>query len=123
MNDIQNREDILRLVNSFYDHASLDPLLGPIFYPLTRSDHWPSHITRISYFWEALIFDRPVYNGNAFAPHAHMSLDQHHFDRWINLFHAEIDAMFKGPNADKAKQKSVEISAIFLAKLKHGSSN
>ncbi|MEQ9188520.1 MAG: group III truncated hemoglobin [Cryomorphaceae bacterium] len=115
--DISGRGDIELLVDAFYAKATKDVLLGPIFIPIMQSGRWDEHVTRIYDFWHSLLLDEPKYQGNAFAPHAHMPLEQRHFDRWVALFHATVDAHFAGANADKAKLKSTEIAAIFLHKI------
>ena len=32
MNDIRNKEDIVILVDAFYDQVKFDPLIGPVFF-------------------------------------------------------------------------------------------
>ena len=115
--DISSRPDVQLLVDSFYAKATKDVLLSPIFFPIMQSGRWSEHVERIYDFWHSLLLEEPVYQGNAFAPHAHMPLEQRHFDRWISLFHATVDELFIGVTADKAKSKSQEIAGIFLHKI------
>ena len=47
--DLRSRDDVARLVRSFYRDAAMDDRLGPIF-SAARVD-WPAHIDRLTDFW------------------------------------------------------------------------
>ena len=47
--DVQTRDDVERLVRSFYRDAAMDDLLGPIF--AAAGVDWPSHINRLTDLW------------------------------------------------------------------------
>jgi hemoglobin len=36
------------------------------------------------------------------------------FDRWLQLFHASVDALFAGPGAEEAKLRASRIAMVML---------
>ena len=51
MKDIENREDIVTLLTSFYDKASKDEVIGSKFDHLNMAEH----IEVIANFWESIL--------------------------------------------------------------------
>ena len=54
MKDIENREDVVKLVDTFYENVLKDEQLAPIFGP--SEHHWEQHIIRVYNFWENWLF-------------------------------------------------------------------
>ena len=86
---IVSSEEIKILVDSFYDKAKLDDLLGPIFDKVLH-DHWPKHLEKMYRFWGTVLIEEHSYNGSPFPPlcirfHFHHSL---HF--WNKVPHETI---------------------------------
>ena len=112
MNDIQNRNDIQLLVNTFYDKIRMDEILGPIFSPTIPNDHWPAHLEKLTDFWETNIFGNPVFKGNPVEAHRNVdkkmnySISQEHFGIWLNIWFTTLDSLFEGENAMKAKNRA-----------------
>ena len=52
--EIENRADVFFLVDTFYTKIRADDLLGPIFNGVI--DDWPSHLERLTDFWETNLF-------------------------------------------------------------------
>lgn len=113
--DISNRSDIVRLVDSFYDAVRVDDLIGPVFDEVAHVD-WHTHLPRMYDFWDAVLFGRSGFKGQPLAVHIDLArrttLGQREFLRWLDLFHATVDASFQGTLAEEAKARATSIAAI-----------
>lgn len=116
MADIETRDDIIKLVDTFYEKIGADPMLGPAFNDVAKID-WPSHLPRMYDFWETILFGRPLYKGNPAEVHNQLSekmknhgteLTREHFDHWINLFQETVDELFEGERANRAKKSAYQ---------------
>src|SRR5436190_23823172 len=92
---ILSSEEIKILVDSFYDKAKLDDLLGPIFDKVLH-DHWPKHLEKMYRFWGTVLIEEHSYNGSPFPPHAVLPIAEQHFERWLELFKETIHEHFEG---------------------------
>ncbi|MEO9483435.1 MAG: group III truncated hemoglobin [Ekhidna sp.] len=121
MRDIETSEDLHELVSSFYSQAKTDEMLGPIFHQFV--DDWEPHIQKVASFWEATLFSSGSYKGNPLALHlevdktVHHSLEQEHFNKWVDIWHQTTDTLFSGENAEKAKQRASNIANIMFIKI------
>lgn len=113
--DISTFEDIQLLVNTFYGKIRIDELLGGIFAGIISD--WEPHLQKMYRFWQSILLGENTYNGRPFPPHAQMRLQQHHFDRWLKLWHETLDENFNGPVADEAKMRAKSIANIFVSKI------
>ncbi|MFN8291077.1 MAG: group III truncated hemoglobin [Chitinophagaceae bacterium] len=118
--DIKNREDIERLVRTFYEQVKADPLIGPLFTEIARIN-WEKHLPVMFDFWENTIFFTGTYTGNPMAAHQRLHqlapLKKEHFDRWLTLFTGTVDELFAGEKAILAKQRALSISTIMQIKI------
>ena len=118
--DIQNRADIELLVNSFYDKIKQDRQLGFIFNDIAKVN-WSTHLPVMYNFWENIIFHTGSYEGNPMNLHLHLHgikrLNKEHFQQWILLFNNTVNSLFKGKNADLAKNRTASIADIIMNKL------
>ncbi len=119
MDDITNKDDVIKFVNSFYEKVKLDDLIGPIFNQRIELDNWPSHLDKLSGFWNTVLFGVPDYRGNPFSHHVDLNINTDHFDRWIQLFKKTIQSNFEGPKATEAMEKADKMRVMFESKLKH----
>jgi len=114
--DIQNRADIVKLVDQFYQKVGTDPLLKDIFN--TRlAGHWDAHLEKMYNFWETILLDNHSYIGSPFMPHASLPIEKVHFDHWISLFFITMDELYTGPKAEEAKLRAKKMSEMFQHKL------
>lgn len=113
MKEITQREDIILLVNSFYDKVKQDDLLGPLF---THVD-WPHHLPVMYNFWSSMLLDEQSYQGNPFQKHVALAISASHFDRWLELFHQTVDENFIGDKANEVKDRSRSIAGVWQYKL------
>lgn len=109
-----DRDDVARLVRAFYRDVATDDLLGPIFEGM--GVHWPTHVDTLTDFWAwQLLGETGAYRGNplrAHEPvHARFPLTDAHYERWLELFTATIDAELSGPIADVARARAARMAA------------
>lgn len=111
--DLQDRDDIERLVVAFYRYAAMDELLGPVF--VAAHVDWPGHIDTLTDFWAWQLLGERGYEGNplrAHEPvHARTPFSDAHYDRWLDLFVSTIDEHFAGPVAEVAKGRAKKMAA------------
>lgn len=115
-NDIKTREDVVFMVDSFYEKVNNDSRLSPIFNGFAEVD-WDEHLPKMYSFWNTLIFSTPDYKGNPFAAHVPLPVSKIHFDTWISIFTQNIDEHFAGAIAESTKQRAASIATIFQSKL------
>lgn len=113
--EIQSREEIEELVDSFYGKVQKDELLGPIFNSVI--DQWPVHLEKMYKFWSTVLLYERSYRGSPFLPHAVLPIEKKHFDQWLKLFHETLDEKFTGKIAEEAKWRSVKMAEMFQIKL------
>tara|TARA_B100000965_G_scaffold402759_2_gene429421 strand:- start:871 stop:1272 length:402 start_codon:yes stop_codon:yes gene_type:complete len=109
MPSIQNREDISQLVHCFYAKVRIHPVLGPIFNHHIAADEWPSHLEKLTDFWESNLFGVSKFRGSPSAKHIKVDrqmnhqISQKHFGLWLQLWLETIDELYEGEMAQKAK--------------------
>ncbi|MDF1814731.1 MAG: group III truncated hemoglobin [Verrucomicrobiales bacterium] len=118
--DLENREDINRLVHDFYGRVRADDLLGPVFDDIAGVD-WDTHIPKIADFWETALFRTGNYKGNPLRPHLLLSLqttmDREKFQRWLELFFETVDSHFQGENAGHIKRIAADMAEVMQARI------
>jgi len=119
-NDIQNRKDIEKLVDVFYDKVKADSTIGYFFTEIVKVN-WDKHLPRMYDFWENILFQSGTFTGNPMARHQQISeqskITDAHFAQWIFLFDAAVDELFEGDNALLIKQRAKSIAFIMLSKV------
>lgn len=124
--DIESREDVEVLVNSFYSRVQQDDLIGPIFNDVAKVD-WGHHLPKMYDFFETIILGHKGFKGNPMETHFKLNrqfpLKPEHFDQWKSLFFATIDELFEGLNASEAKQKATSIADLMFYKINNLSGN
>ena len=67
-------------------------------------------------FWDSVMFGRTAFKGNPLVVHRDLarraSLTTAEFDRWLELFHGAVDALFAGPFAEEAKSRASRIAVV-----------
>lgn len=123
MKDIQNREDIVLLITSFYTKVRKDEMIGFIFEDVAKVD-WDSHLPMMFSFWESTLFGTGNYSGSTMDIHQQLNskvkLTQEHFKCWEELFHTTVNELFNGENAEKIKQRATSIKTIMELKICFG---
>jgi hemoglobin len=113
--DITSRADIEQFVDAFYARVRRDDILGPIFDDVAQTD-WDEHLPKMYDFWQTVLFGVSAFRGNPLGVHlalnSQVSLDKVAFGRWLELFHATIDAAFCGPCAEETKVRAARIAGV-----------
>ena len=120
MKDIENKEDIKLMVDSFYGLVQKDALLGPIFNGVIK-DGWTAHLETMCRFWQTVLLHEFAYKGSPFLPHKKLPLELHHFERWLFHFNNSMDENFAGNIAEEAKWRAQKMAQMFLYKLNNNS--
>jgi hemoglobin len=109
MSDIETRQDIELLVNTFYDKVKQDETIGFIFQQIIGAD-WSQHLPIMYAFWETIILHKAGYTGNPVKKHIDIDqkipLQEEHYTRWVALWTATVNSLFTGVNADEIKNRA-----------------
>ena len=116
MKQIETRQDISRLVNTFYAQIRKHEFLGAIFNSHIAEEQWPAHLEKLTDFWETILFGVPKFKGNPSMKHLIVDknlgygITQTHFNQWVELWHKTINSMFEGELAIRAKEASEQMA-------------
>jgi hemoglobin len=119
--EIQNRADVFLLVKQFYAKVRNDEMLGPIFN--NAIDDWPTHLERLTDFWESNIFFVAKFKGNPILKHRlvdaqnQYNIEPLHFGVWLRHWFATIDTYFYGERATLAKNRARNMSNLLYVKM------
>ncbi|MFN4885760.1 MAG: group III truncated hemoglobin [Bacteroidota bacterium] len=102
MTDIVSKEDVVILVNAFYERVLQDDVLGPFFKHVNFEKHKPKMI----HFWSFVLLDEPGYTTNITEVHQHLHANMQAYMHWNDLFSETVNAHFTGPNAEAAKLRA-----------------
>ena len=120
MADITSREDLVTLVNNFYDRVKVDEVIGHIFNTIIGDD-WSVHLPIMYTFWNTVLFGAEGYKGQAIGKHVEIDrkipLRPEHFERWISLWRETVDDLFEGPNATRIKEKALTMLQLIQFKV------
>jgi hemoglobin len=111
--DIENADDIAKLVREFYARVYQDEILRPLFADVARVD-LEQHLPKMNRFWGTVLLGEQSYRGNPMKVHhalnALQPLEDQHFERWLSLFRSTVDRLFQGPRAERAKESARRVS-------------
>lgn len=118
--DIASRDDIVRLVDTFYERVRGDDVIGPVFNDVARVD-WAVHLPKMYDFWDSVLFGRSGFKGDPLRVHVALArrtpMGSRQFDRWVALFSATVDELFGGPVADLAKLRASRIAVTMQQQI------
>ena len=121
MKDIDSRDDIVFLVDSFYKRVVTDELIGVFFTSIVKLD-WDVHIPIMYDFWETTLLGNIKYKGNPMIKHIELNKQKEllplHFDRWLLLWETTIKENFVGKRTDEAIRKANQIGEVMKSKIK-----
>ena len=119
--EIENRQDVFFLVDTFYTKVRADKLLGPIFNEAI--DYWTAHLERLTDFWETNLFLARKYDGNPMQVHKKLdvtnnnTITQEHFGKWLELWLTTVKELFYGEKAEKAINSARNISFMLFLRI------
>lgn len=113
--DIQNREDLFLLMQSFYNRLLADKSIGYLFTDIAKID-MSHHLPLLVDFWDMVLFQSKTYQRNPMQVHLALNkkspLQKHHFDTWLRYFNDTMDELFAGEIASMAKERALSIATI-----------
>lgn len=117
--DIVDREDLIKIVDVFYDKIKADHQIGYLFTEVAEVN-WEKHLPKMYDFWENILFHTAKYEGNPMLKHKELhqksTMSTVHFNRWNKLFTETVDSLFKGLKAEEIKNRAMNISSTIMYK-------
>ena len=118
--DILGRDEIVRLVDRFYEKVRDDETLGFIFDKVAQVD-WPAHLPKMYDFWQTVLFRDGGFRGDPIGKHARLvpltNMGREQFDRWLVLFEETVDELFTGENAEHIKRCAADMAKVIHSKI------
>jgi hemoglobin len=119
--DIENRDDLLLLMQAFYKKLLSDNSINYLFTDVAKINI-EHHFTVLVDFWDSILFQSGTYQKNAMQPHIALHqkspLQKHHFETWLGYFKQTVDELFEGQNAFVIKERAVSIATVMQIKIK-----
>lgn len=119
--DISGRDDLRRIIHSFYDLLLGHERMHPIFRQFEEKDLRTEHENTLVDFWDGVLFFSGTYKKNAMEPHRLLHekspLLQEHFDIWMTLFRRAADLHFEGENTEVLKNRALSIATVMQLKF------
>lgn len=117
--DIENRDDLLVLMEQFYKKLLADDSINYLFTDIAKID-LEHHLPVLVDFWDGILFQSDTYKKNAMQPHLDLHrkspLQKHHFNTWLNYFTQTVDELFGGEKAFLAKERARSIATVMQIK-------
>lgn len=121
MKDIENTDDLYRLVNEFYKKLLSDSSISYIFTDVVKinlEEHLPILVT----FWSQSLFNTGGYFNNLTQMHLDISkkeyLTPELFKIWLNHFNTTVNELFTGLNTEKIKTQALNIATVLEIKTR-----
>lgn len=125
MKDIETREDVVRLVDTFYAQI-LESEIAFIFTDVAKLD-FKAHMPIMYDFWSTMLLSDRSYSGNPMikhiALHQKTPLGEKEFNVWLTLFCETVERLFEGPKADEAMMRARSIAGLMQHKVAQFSSH
>lgn len=119
MKDIETREDVKWLVDTFYEQI-LESEIAHIFTDVAQLD-FEAHMPVMYDFWSTMLLSDRSYSGNPMIKHIHLHqktpLGEHEFNVWLTLFCNTVQHLFEGPKADEAMMRARSIAGLMQHKV------
>ena len=114
--DIENRDDIYKLVKHFYGKLMNDAEMHHFFLDFKKSELLETHLQTLVDFWDNILFYSGGYRKNAMQPHLNLHhknpIAEKHFNSWLSMFNSSIDELFEGEVAWIAKNRAQKMSTM-----------
>ena len=122
--DILSADDVKILVDSFYDKVVKDDLIAKYFTEIAKVN-WATHMPQMYAFWNGVLLGEPGFTGRPMMKHIKVHyqepIESQHIDRWIQLWHETLDALFEGPTVSEAKRRAGLMRELMLFKFEQAS--
>jgi hemoglobin len=118
--DIENREDLLLLVEEFYKKLLADESINYMFTDVAKIDML-HHLPVLVDFWDMVLFQADTYRKNALQLHLNLHrqspIKKEHFETWLTYFSQTVNDLFEGEKALLAKQRAQSIATVMQVKI------
>jgi hemoglobin len=118
--DLDNRLEIEKMVDLFYEKVNKDDKISFFFSDVVKVD-WQKHLPKMYDFWESVILGHNTYSGNPMGVHLNLNekstISKEHFDRWLFLFNKNLDENFKGKYTEMARQRALSVATVMQLKI------
>jgi len=118
--DILNREDLEKVLDLFFENIKTDETLNHFFFEIVKVD-WEKHMGQMCDFWENVLFYSGDYQGKPIDTQRRISeiqkTENHHSQKWKELFFSSLDSLYKGKNVEKMKHHSDKIAQVMIQKI------
>ena len=115
--DIETPDDIVQLVNTFYEKVKQNRKLAYIFDDVAKVD-WAAHLPRMCSFWGSILLGEKSFAGNPMKKHVELgkvtSMTETEFSEWEKLFTETVFELFEGSKADEAVLRAQNIARLML---------
>jgi hemoglobin len=122
MHDVQNQDDLYKIVDEFYKKLFADEKISYIFTEIVPIHlNLEDHLQMLVKFWSQAILGTGGYTNNLSQMHldvdmiSHLSKDL--FEIWLGHFEAAIDENFSGFNCERMKNMAHNLSSIMQIKI------
>lgn len=120
MKDIQNQEDLYKLVDEFYKKLLSDESIRYIFTDIVKI-HLEEHLPILVTFWSQAILGTGGYVKNLTQIHLDINhkepLTPELFKIWLSHFFNTVDELFKGEKAEQIKTQALNIATVMQIKI------
>ncbi|TVZ55477.1 hemoglobin [Lutibacter sp. Hel_I_33_5] len=119
--DITTREDIVILIESFYQKLLDDEHMSPFFKDIVAKGKLKHHLEVITDFWEDILLHSTKYKNNTMQKHVDFAskipFKKEHFKIWVSYFFKTLDEHFLGENVEVLKNRVRSIATVMQLKL------
>ncbi|ESU29121.1 globin [Flavobacterium limnosediminis JC2902] len=119
--DIQTRDDLSKLIHSFYGKIRTNEEIGHFFNETIQD--WDAHLEKLTDFWGNNLFGVRKYYGNPILAHLEVdekfshSISPNIFGLWLNLWFETLEELFEGENVETLKFRARKMGTVFLAAI------
>lgn len=121
--DIKSRKEVDFLIRRFYKEIRVHKSLGPIFNSVV--ENWEHHLVHLSDFWEMILLQSGPGKGQFNPTKAHQevdkkvdhSIEEAHFENWLELWFMTIDRYFEGEVATYAKEHARRMAHMLFMRI------
>lgn len=107
--DLCTEEEIIQLINSFYESIRNDEVLGPIFNQHVKD--WDAHLSTMVDFWSSTLRGTSRFRGAPMPKHTALpGLSSDLFERWLMLFRQTTDALPNAALGERARDLAKRIA-------------
>jgi hemoglobin len=120
--DIENREDLVKIMQAFYERLLNDNRINFFFTKVTDiHQHLEDHFKILTTFWEQSLFMIGGYHNNMFQIHQEVHLKhpitKEHFSIWLEHFNQTIDERYQGEKAEQMKTQAMSMATVMQIKF------